>query len=62
MMMKNLIYIIVLFLFSCNDFLDEKADISWKEPETLDDLQALLNDESNINGYLPSICDIASDY
>lgn len=61
-MMKNLIYIIVLFLFSCNDFLDEKADISWKEPETLDDLQALLNDESNINGYLPSIGDIASDY
>ncbi|QIH31453.1 RagB/SusD family nutrient uptake outer membrane protein [Sphingobacterium sp. DR205] len=60
--MKKLIYLIVLCLFSCNDFLDEKADISWKEPKTLDDLQALLNDENNINGFLPSLGDIASDY
>ncbi len=60
--MKKLIYIFVLCLFSCNDFLDEKADISWKEPKTLDDLQALLNDENNINGFLPSLGDIASDY
>jgi len=61
-MMRKLICLTVLFLFSCNDFLDEKPDISWKEPQTLDDLQALLNDENNINGFLPSLGDIASDY
>lgn len=60
--MKNLIYILSFVLLSCNNFLDEKPDISLKEPQTLDDLQALLNHENNLNAYLPSIGDIASDY
>lgn len=56
------IVIFALAAVSCSGFLDEKPDISLQEPNSLDDLQALLDHENTLNGYLPSIGEIASDY
>lgn len=60
--LKIIIFLYTVTSVACSSFLDEKPDISLQEPSTLDDLEALLNHENTLNGYLPSIGEIASDY
>lgn len=54
--------IAMLPTLSCKDFLDQKPDIALQVPATLNDLQALINNETQLNQSYPSIGEIASDY
>jgi tetratricopeptide (TPR) repeat protein len=63
--MKNIIYISLLIcavFFSCTeDFLDVKPDKSTVVPETLDDMQALLDYDQVMNRYTPGMGELSSD-
>ena len=41
---------IVILVVSCKDFLALKPETSYSHPETLEDINALLNYESRVNG------------
>jgi len=50
MNMRNMILALLLLLMGCNpDFLELKRDKSQVIPQSLDDLDALLNDYATIN-------------
>ncbi|MBE5320026.1 RagB/SusD family nutrient uptake outer membrane protein [Pedobacter sp. MR2016-19] len=62
--MKNtIIFALMLSLmaFGCKKFLDEKSDAKLAVPQSLEDLQAILNNESSINGVDPSAQEVCSD-
>ncbi|WP_312339807.1 RagB/SusD family nutrient uptake outer membrane protein [Sphingobacterium sp.] len=57
-----LVILIGMFLNSCNKFLDEKSDGALAVPNTLKDLQALLDNNSTINLYTgPGLIELNTD-
>ena len=61
--MNQIIIIIItgFALASCKKFLDAKPDRSVAVPSTLQDIQALLDNESNLNTRNPGLSEIAAD-
>lgn len=61
--LKNSLYLIlVIFVCSCSkDWLEEKADKTLVVPQTLDDLQGLLDNVSQMSQQFPTSGEIASD-
>jgi starch-binding outer membrane protein, SusD/RagB family len=64
--MKNSQYIVVasilsIGLLSCNKYLDKKSDNSLVVPNTVDNLQALLDNSEQINSNTPMYGEISSD-
>jgi hypothetical protein len=55
------ILLLLVFFFSCKKFLDEKADKKLVELRTLDDLQALLDDNSRMNANMPGFGETSAD-
>lgn len=47
--------------FSCSDFLDKKGSSVLAVPETVKDLRALLDNESEVNTYYPALAEMGSD-
>lgn len=55
-------YMLILWLFSsCNDFLEEKPEISVSVPESINDVRLLLDDASGINESAPGLIEMGSD-
>lgn len=51
-----------IILTACKkDFLDAKPDLNKVVPATIDDYQALLDDDSRMNNFYPIVSDVASD-
>src|SRR5690348_5597504 len=51
-----------MILTACKkDFLDAKPDLNKVVPATIDDYQALLDDDSRMNNFYPIVSDVASD-
>ncbi len=57
----SFISLTILLLFGCSKFLDEKPDAALSVPETLEDLDQLMHNESPINRSFPSLMESGSD-
>lgn len=57
----SLLFILSIFFFSCNKFLDKKPDTSLTVPQTLSHLQGLLNDFVVMNSQTPGFGEVSSD-
>jgi len=63
---KNLTFLLLIYIaltptLSCNKFLEKKANSKLITPQTLEDLQAMLDDDESINNRTPELGETSSD-
>ncbi|MGV6946772.1 RagB/SusD family nutrient uptake outer membrane protein [Sphingobacterium kyonggiense] len=59
---KTLFFLLMSTLvYSCSDFLEEKPDVNLATPQNIEDLRALLDNESEINRNFPGLLEMGTD-
>lgn len=61
MLKYGIIIMLSICFFSCSDFLDKKGSSVLAVPETVKDLRAMLDHETEINRYYPALAEMGSD-